>query len=95
MARAPLNVSELQFVERINNSNIKRNDAESLKVWSVCALSDGVVLLACGGLGLRAYSLNSSQLSPHEIVAIGDVRGVAFNERTDTLLLLVLNMTTD
>ena len=91
MPRAPLNV--LQFVERIPYSNIKRNYTERLTVWSVCPLSDGVVLLACGGLGLRAYSLNSSQLSPHKIVAIGDVSGVAFDVLTDTLLLLV--MTTD
>ena len=96
MARAPLNISELKFVGRIPKRNITpRDNTEFLEVWSVCALSDDVLLLACGGLGLRAYSLNSSQLSPHEIVAIPDVTRVAFDARTDTLLLLVRNLTTD
>ena len=95
MVRAPMNVSHLQFVTHIRKLNLSRNHNEFLEVWGLCALSNDVLLLACGSLGLRAYSMNSSQLSPHEIVAIGDVRGVAFDPRTDTLLLLVPESTTE
>ena len=83
MARASLKVSKLEFVKRItliDTLNVRK---------SLCALSDDEVLLAYAQLGVRAILLNSSQIYQHEVVAFKDVRGMAFDALTDTLLLLV------
>ena len=54
------------------------------------ALSDDVVLIACGFAGLRAFSLNSKKFStPTVIMQVKNVFGVAYDLRTDTLLLLM------
>ena len=61
----------------------------------MCALSFDVVLIACGGAGLRALSLRQrpaqSQLYAHALGSIGeDIKRVAFDNDTDTLLLFLL-----
>ena len=90
MARAPVNVLHLQFVTRTPKLNLSRNHTESFVVWGPCALSNDVMLLACGDADLRLFLLNSSQLYPQKIIAIqDDVTQVAFDAHTDTLLLLV------
>ena len=89
VARTPVNVLHLQFVKRVPKLNLSRNHTESFVVWGLCALFNDVLLLACGDAGLRLFSLNSSQLIPHKIIAIQDVTIVAFDAHTDTLLLLV------
>lgn len=53
------------------------------------ALCDDEVLLACGSDGLRVFSLRTAQLSATVIRDHVDVRKVAFDAHTDTLLLLV------
>ena len=63
-------------------------DAECPYMWSLCALPDEV-LLACGVTGLRAFSLRGALLSAHEPTSIRNVYGVAFDNHTDTLLLIV------
>lgn len=61
-----------------------------LHVLSLCALSADELLLADDAGGLRAVSLCTKQLVGHEPAAIRDnVRKVALNTHTDTLLLLV------
>ena len=80
---------QLQLINRIPYRDISLSDNDL--VYSLCALSDDVVLLACGEAGLRAVSLNNSQLSPqfnlYKMRGI-EVNGVALDERTDTLLLV-------
>ena len=61
---------------------------ESLSVSTLLAISDDMVLEG-DHLCLRAISINSSQLSPHDVVAFRDVSIMAFDAHTDTLLLLV------
>ena len=94
MARAPVNVSHLQFVKLIPNQNFSRNRTESPYVSGLCALPDNVLLLACRKAGLRAFSLNKSKLIAQEIIREHVVQ-VAFDELTGTLLLLVTNATMD
>ena len=91
MAGAPLRVAQLEFVDRIPQKNMKRNDTEWFYVLSLCSSSDDVVVLACDYLGLRTISLNNSQLSTRTngVVAFRDVCRMAFDAHTDTLLLLV------
>ena len=84
MVRTPLNVSHLELVKRIP----ERNMTESLSVSTLLAISDDMVLEG-DHLCLRAISINSSQLSPHDVVAFRDVSIMAFDAHTDTLLLLV------
>ena len=59
-------------------------------VRSLCALSDDEVLLVYDNLGLRAILLNSSLLYQHKGVAFREVRRMAFDTLTNTLLLLGL-----
>ena len=85
------NVSPLQFVKRIPQQNLSHNSTQSLQVLRLCALSADELLLACGDAGLRALSLDTGQLTAREPTALrGDVRRVAFDARTETLLLLVM-----
>ena len=57
----------------------------------MCALRRrSIILLACGGAGLRAVSLQTEQLAAHEPNAIREVYGVAFDAHIVTLLLLVV-----
>ena len=84
------NVSKLLLEKHIPKRNITLNDKDDLLVLSLCALSDDVVLLACGSGGLRAVSLSSAPLFAHGFPAFRDVNvnGVAFDTHTGTLLLL-------
>ena len=68
---------------------INLTDTNCTHVWSLCALPDDVLLIACGRAGLRAVSLNSTQLSAHKPPTIRNVYKVAFDKHTDTLLLIV------
>ena len=88
MTRTPLNVTQLMFVKRIPHNNMKLNHSESVFVSALHALSADIMLLACGNFDLRAISLNSSQVYRH-FVAFRDVSRMAFDELTNTLLLLV------
>ena len=75
---------------RITQQNMRRTATDCLKIWSLCALSAEELLLACGAEGLRALSLDTGQLAARRPTAMQyDVRRVAFDARTDTLLLLV------
>ena len=62
------------------------NHTECPIVLSLCALPDDVLLLACGAEGLRSVSLSSAQLSAHKLA---NVYEVAFDEHTNTLLLIM------
>ena len=69
--------------------NLSSNDRKSLNVWSLCALSADELLLACGTAGLRSLSLHTGMLAARDPTALQNVRRVAFDAHTDTLLLLV------
>ena len=57
---------------------------------SLCALSGDEILLAMGAAGLRALSLRTELLAAHQATAQRyNVRRVAFDAHTDTLLLVV------
>ena len=75
-------MSHLQNPSRISVS-------QELTVYHLSALSDDVMLLACGAAGLHALSLSSNNTSPFGPADIGDVYRVVFDAYTDTLLLLV------
>ena len=83
-------VSSLQQWKRIPRRHLSRNDSEEVTVKSLCALSADELLLACGTAGLRALSLRTGQLVAREPTAMReDVRSVAYDRQTDTLLLVV------
>ena len=63
-----------------------------MDVWSLCALSADELLLACGAAGLRALSLHTEQLAAHEPSALSHVYSVAFDNHTDTLLLVLWSL---
>ena len=82
-------VSRLQNVKRILWQNVRRSDNEWL--GSLCALSADELLFTCGDGSLRALSLqwlHTGQLVAREPTALSNVRRVAFDTRTDTLILL-------
>ena len=91
MARAPLNVSHLQIKQRIPQ-NLSSSDGKFLNVNSVCALSDYEVLLAVDDEVPRVLSLDTEESRPfaaRDPISIRNMRRVAFDVHTDTLLLLV------
>ena len=91
-----MNVSHLQLVTSTYeyNHNFNGSPICSLRVTGLCSLSSDLLLLACGGAGLRAFSLDRMQLFPHELlIATRDGTRVAIGTNTDTLLFLVPNAT--
>ena len=89
VTREAANLSRLQLVQSGPQLNPNLTDAECPHVWSLCALPDGVLLLACGEVGLRAVSLNRTQLLAHEPTTIRNVYRVAYDVHTDKLFLIV------
>ena len=90
MARAAANVSRLELARNVSLLN-----NQFLHVHDMCAISAEELLFACGDAGLRAVSLRTG-LWRYEAIkptAIREVRGVAFDTHTDTLLLVVLTPT--
>ena len=85
---APL-VTRVNVVKLIPKANLIRTAKEFLSVSSLCALSNDTVLLACPLLGLRALSLHTGHLSARDPAVVMDVRKVAYEKHTDTLLLVV------
>ena len=93
MARAPLNVSQLQLKQRIPQ-NLSSSDGKFLNVNSVCAVSDYEVLLAVNGEAPRVLLLDTAQPSPFAArvpIDIRNVRRVAFDSHIDKQLLLVID----
>ena len=91
MDRDSLNVTKLQFVKRIPKQNLSRFKGESLYVKSISTFSNNEVLLAVDNAALRVLSLVTEQLRfiIARDIAIQNVRRVAFDLHTDTLLLLM------
>ena len=58
-----------------------------MSAWSMCALTEDVVLLACVSEGVGAFTLSTQHYSTL-INTSREVWGVAFDALTDTLLLL-------
>ena len=79
-------MSRLQNVKRILWKNVRRNDSEWLR--SLCALSAGELLFACGDESVSALSLHTGQLVERAPTALSNVWRVAFDSSTDTLILL-------
>ena len=88
-------VLQLQFVARIPQQKLKQSENEDLYCYGLCALSDDIVLFACGTDGLRGLSLKRSKLIPNDISTIKEVYGVAFDLATDTLLLAIVEWKSD
>ena len=91
VTRAAARVTRAKLVELIPKANLLRKDQKYLSVSSLCALSNNTVLLACPPTGLRALSLHTKLLSARDPIepVVGNVREVAYEKRTDTLLLVV------
>lgn len=79
----------LKQLKRISRRNLKHANSESIHVWGLCVISEDMALLACGMAGLRALSLRSGQLCPQDPCELKNVHCLAFDARTDTLLLAV------
>ena len=87
MARAAVFVSKLRLAARIPARDTR---GRFLPVMGLCALLDEEVLLAYGAADLSALLLNTTQISPHvSIRGVYGVFAVAFDAKTDTLMLLV------
>lgn len=56
----------------------------------MCALSDDVLLLACGSNGIREMSLSSAQLCERDPSELIGVYNLAFNVASETLVLAVM-----
>ena len=83
-------MTHLKFVKCISQKNLRHNNL-LLTVWSVYSIATDELLLACGSSGLRAVSLHTGELIAHEPTAAlrDDVRKMAFDAHTDTLILFV------
>ena len=90
MTRAPANVSKLLIVNRIPD-RITFTYKVYPMVWSLCALSGDEVLFSVENAAPRALLLHTPQLAASDPVVIRNVYRVAFDVRTDTLLLLGSN----
>ena len=92
VTHAAARVTRAKLVKLIPKANLTRTAKESLYVNSICALSNDTVLLACNDNGrLRSLSLHTGRLSARDPVSgiVGHVLNVAYEGRTDTLLLVV------
>ena len=54
----------------------------------MCSISDDAIVIACHSKGLRAVSLHTASLSP-DVCTLTNVVRVAFDVKTDTILLIV------
>ena len=74
---------------RISAQHLKRNANEQLEVYSIYSFGDDMMLFADGDEGMRAFSLMSGQLFPHDPCQIKPVYKIAFHAPTDTLVLVI------
>ena len=74
---------------RISAPHLKRKAKEQLEVYSLYPFDDDMLFFADGDEGMRAFSLMSGQLLPHDPCQLKPVYKIAFHAPTDTLVLVI------
>jgi hypothetical protein len=92
---AAASLPQLRLASRIKYQKLKRTDDEALCICGLCALPGDMVLLACGSdpypCRVRAFSLGTNLLYPHDVCALEGVRRVAYHALSDTLLCVCVD----